>query len=348
MRSRGLDLEMTGWYQVAWSGEIGPEQVVPLRYLGRDLVAYRGKDGVVRVHDRYCRHLGASLAHGGCVVDDGLRCPFHGWVWGPDGRNVSIPYQGRPNKAGRLHTWTTVERNESIYIWFDPAGREPYWDVPDMLAHTPQAASRQFHPAWPDGRAFYPDLHTHPRIVIENAVDLHHFRFIHHTAMTPILLEQRTEGPLWWTRAGFGRGWAKHPYDADGEVRSDTMSTIEIFWTGLGVSMNVEHTAAGVRVVSINVTPVEDERCALFATYWIDRNPGDLEDGTYQRRLAEAKALLPGDIDIWKHQIYVESPVLATEEGALFRRLRRWTAQFYPGHTPEPAAGGPSPTTASA
>ena len=94
-----LGLDLTGWFQVAWSGDIGTEQVIPMRYFGRDLVAYRGRDGVVRVHDRHCRHLGASLAHGGCVVDDGIQCPFHGWVWTPDGHNVSIPYQDRPNRA---------------------------------------------------------------------------------------------------------------------------------------------------------------------------------------------------------------------------------------------------------
>ena len=46
MLLHGLDLELTGWFQVAWSGDIGREQVVPLRYFGRDLVAYRGRAGV--------------------------------------------------------------------------------------------------------------------------------------------------------------------------------------------------------------------------------------------------------------------------------------------------------------
>ncbi len=74
MLLHGLDLDLTGWFQVAWSGDIGREKVVPLRYFGRDLVAYRGKDGVVRVHGRHCRQLGAVLAkikcfksYGGCV-----------------------------------------------------------------------------------------------------------------------------------------------------------------------------------------------------------------------------------------------------------------------------------------
>jgi phenylpropionate dioxygenase-like ring-hydroxylating dioxygenase large terminal subunit len=339
MKLHGLDLELTGWFQVAWSGDIGSEQVIPLRYFGRDLVAYRGKDGAVRVQDRYCRHLGASLAHGGRVVDAGLQCPFHGWVWAPDGRNASIPYQDRPNKGRRLGSWPVVERNESVYVWFDQAGREPYWDVPDALTGTPHAAARDFHPAWPDGRAHYRDLRVHPQMVVENAVDPHHFRFVHGTPTSPVVLEEKVEGPLWWARVGFGRRWREHAHDEAGVLSKDPANTIEILWSGMGVSVNVEQTRAGVRVVTINVTPVEDGRTELFATYWVDRADGDEADGSLQRRLEETRQSLPDDINIWDHQIFLDPPSLATEEARGFRAIRGWARQFYPV---EGAGNGPT------
>jgi 3-ketosteroid 9alpha-monooxygenase subunit A len=92
-------------------------------------------------------------------------------------------------------------------------------------------------------------------------------------------------------------------------------------------------------VITINITPVEDGRTEIFATYWIDRVTGDLDDGSYQRRLDEAKLALPDDIAIWNNQIYLDPPVLATEEGSGFRRIRRWARQFYPGDS-----GGNAPT----
>jgi 3-ketosteroid 9alpha-monooxygenase subunit A len=348
MLLHGLDLELTGWFQVAWSGDIGPEQVVPLRYFGRDLVAYRGKDGVVRVHDRHCRHLGASLAHGGCVVDDGIQCPFHGWVWAPDGHNVSIPYQDRPNRARRLGTWPVIERNESVYVWFDHAGRAALWEVPDVLHGAAHAAGREFHPAWPDGTQRYRDLEVHPQMVVENVVDPHHFRFVHHTEITPVVLQERVEGHEWWARVGFGRGWRDHARDASGALRADTRNTIEILWSGMGVSANVEHMGEGVRVITINITPVEDGRTEIFATYWIDRAEGDLDDGSYQRRLDEAKLALPDDIAIWNNQIFLDPPVLATEEGSGFRRIRRWARQFYPGDSAGNAPTGSDDTRSPA
>ena len=56
------------------------------------------------------------------------------------------------------------------------------------------------------------------------------------------------------------------------------------------------------------------------------------------------------NVAIWNNQIFLDPPVLATEEGSGFRRIRRWARQFYPGdsggnastgtdHTRSPAAG---------
>jgi 3-ketosteroid 9alpha-monooxygenase subunit A len=329
MTLHGLSLDLSGWFQIGWSNELEPGDVLAKHYFGRDLVVYRGLDGAVRVHDRYCQHLGASLAHGGCVTSDGLQCPFHGWVWGPDGRNVSIPYQDRPNRARKLRTWDVTERNESVYLWNDPAGGPPSWQVADALTASAHAARAEFHPAGSLGRSHFTNLRVHPQMVTENAVDPHHFRFVHHTPISPVVIEEKTAGPQWQARVGFGQRWAQRA--AAGDLPSpDTRGTIEILWQGIGVSVNTEDTRDGIRVIAINTTPVDDQHTEMFATYWVDRRPGDIEDGTYRRRLDEAKSAMPDDLNIWNNQIFLDSPALATSEGRGFRAMRRWTMQFYP------------------
>lgn len=331
MTLHGLDLDLTGWFQIGWSDELGAGEVLAKRYFGQDLVVYRGLDGTVRVHDRYCQHLGASLAHGGCVTDEGIRCPFHGWIWDPAGRNVSIPYQDRPNTARTVRPWPVCERNESIYVWNAADGRGPDWEVVDALTLTRHAAAAEFHQAGETGRSHFTGLQVHPQLVIENAVDAHHFRFVHRTPVSPVVLEEVVEGPTWWARVGFGRRWTQR--DRDESVSRQTANTIEILWQGMGVSVNTEHMRDGIRVIAINTTPVEDGCSELFATYWIDRHPGDLEDGSYRRRLDEARNALPDDLAIWNHQIYLDPPALASEEGRGFRAMRRWARQFYPAST---------------
>src|SRR5205085_12180493 len=110
----------TGWYQIGWSAEFPAASVRPLHYFGEDLVAYRGEDGGLRVLEAHCKHLGAHIGHGGRVVEDCVQCPFHGWRWGGDGENVSIPGETRPNRSKRLRVWPVVEQHGLVFLWHHP------------------------------------------------------------------------------------------------------------------------------------------------------------------------------------------------------------------------------------
>ena len=50
-----------GWFQIAYSDELTPGTVMPLRYFGKDLVAFRTESGQVAVLDAFCPHLGAQI-----------------------------------------------------------------------------------------------------------------------------------------------------------------------------------------------------------------------------------------------------------------------------------------------
>src|SRR5579859_6561668 len=79
---RGLDEPFPfGWYALCYSEDLAVGEVKPVRYLGRELVMWRGEDGVARVLDAYCRHLGAHMGYGGRVNGNDLECPFHAWQY---------------------------------------------------------------------------------------------------------------------------------------------------------------------------------------------------------------------------------------------------------------------------
>jgi 3-ketosteroid 9alpha-monooxygenase subunit A len=311
----------TGWFQVGWSADIAVGDVVPLHYFGRDLVAFRNLDGQASVLDAHCQHLGANLGHGGCVVEGGIQCPFHGWVWNGNGRNVDIPYEKRPNKGRRVRSYPVAELNDSIYLWHDAAGRGPGWQPPnafEVLCHHVQ--SRSYHPFDRECRSRFEKIRVHPQVIAENAVDPHHFRFVHRTPISPTVLRENTDDATWSAKVGFGRRWS------EGINRpEETLNTIEIHWSGIGISFNGEHTRDGVRVVSVCPTPVDDNTSDIFAGYWIS------DDGDeFAERLAGAKLALPDDIRIWDHQQYLDAPGLAPSEAAGFRALRSWASSFYP------------------
>src|SRR5512139_2450504 len=64
----------------------------PLRVklLGEDLVMFRAKNGQLGLIGSFCPHRLAPLFYGR-VEDEGLRCPYHGWKFAPDGKCSEMP-----------------------------------------------------------------------------------------------------------------------------------------------------------------------------------------------------------------------------------------------------------------
>jgi phenylpropionate dioxygenase-like ring-hydroxylating dioxygenase large terminal subunit len=58
------------------------------RVAEEELIARRCDSGELHVFDAFCPHQGAHLGHGGRLDDDYLRCPFHGFYFGADGKCI--------------------------------------------------------------------------------------------------------------------------------------------------------------------------------------------------------------------------------------------------------------------
>jgi len=159
----------TGWFRVAASGDVPRGAVRPLRYFGRDLVAFRTADDRVRVLDAHCPHLGAHLGHGGCVEGEALRCPFHRWAFDVKGLCVDIPYSKRRNvPKARTRHWPVVERNGAILAWFHADAAAPTWHVPELPSQS-----------WSSTTWLEVDYTAHIQDLSENGIDTAHFSCVH-------------------------------------------------------------------------------------------------------------------------------------------------------------------------
>ena len=101
--------------------------VKAVRLLGEDLVLFRDAAGTWGLVARNCPHRGADLAFGRLEAD-GLRCPFHGWKFAPDGRCLETPAEpvgstlcNRVRAAG----YPVVERANVVWAWMGPDGVAP-------------------------------------------------------------------------------------------------------------------------------------------------------------------------------------------------------------------------------
>ena len=323
-----LSMKPTGWFQVAWSDEIGVGGVHTMKYFDQEMVAWRAESGGLTVMNAYCEHLGAHLGYGGKVVGEVLQCPFHGWQWSEEGRNVCIPYQDRPNRGRRIRSYPVVERNDSVYIWHDVARREPYFDAPDVFAAFEDGSGADDY--YPQQRLYRQGLEMHPQYVLENGVDFAHFKYVHNTPIVPV-----------FTRHDFSDAVSFVDFTItfegdDAQLIEDVNSGVQAINGGLGIAVTKSWGMVDNRTISA-VTPVDESTSDVRFMVYIGRTPG--KESAVGLEKAHAKAAEFGlevirqfeqDIEIWRHQRYSDPPALATDEYAGFTAIRKWAKQFYP------------------
>lgn len=82
------------WQPVALAHQLAhPGSFVSGCFLGEPWVVVRDLDGVLRAFANVCRHKAAPVAEGEGTIDE-LRCRYHGWRYGLDGRLLRAPRTG--------------------------------------------------------------------------------------------------------------------------------------------------------------------------------------------------------------------------------------------------------------
>jgi nitrite reductase/ring-hydroxylating ferredoxin subunit len=122
------------WHPVARSGEATsiPREV---RVLGEDLILYRSLDGEAGLLTPRCCHRGTSLFYGK-VEADGIRCPYHGWLFAADGRCLDQPCEpdrGRNRESYRQPWYPVVEYHGLVFAYLGPPDRQPVFPRYDIF-----------------------------------------------------------------------------------------------------------------------------------------------------------------------------------------------------------------------
>jgi phthalate 4,5-dioxygenase len=126
------DLIRRYWIPVVQCGELAPGgRPKRVQLLGERLIVYRASGGAPGVIGEYCPHRGASL-YFGRVEAEGVRCVYHGWKFGLDGRCLDMPSEPPESSfAGRVrHTaYPCAERGGVVWTYLGPSSPPP---MPDL------------------------------------------------------------------------------------------------------------------------------------------------------------------------------------------------------------------------
>jgi phenylpropionate dioxygenase-like ring-hydroxylating dioxygenase large terminal subunit len=305
-----------GWFAVAWSHELREGDVRPIHYFGEDMVLFRTRSGRARVLDAFCPHLGAHLGHGGRVMGETIRCPFHGWQYdGASGACSHIPYCERIPPQARVRSWEVQEKNRMVFVWRHAEGKPPEWDFPEL----PELD----HPEWSQPRTFELEIPTHVQESHENNNDPVHFLYVHGAPETPPSeIHYSADGRVYRT---VSHGEWEFPF---GTFRT---SLVRDSW-GLGlVGLRLTGIGDAGLLMYSSTTPIEERR---VHSRWLLTATRDFVDVAGEEFMKGLTGGVQQDLPIWANKVYRARPVLC-EADTYLAEYRKWVKQFYS----DPAAG---------
>ena len=110
------------WQPVALSRELTDDVPLPVDVMGEELVLFRDAAGRPHLIGRACPHRAVDLSYGR-VENDGLRCPYHGWLMSGTGRCLEQP--GEPDGSAfktkiRHPAYPAVDLGGLIFAYLGP------------------------------------------------------------------------------------------------------------------------------------------------------------------------------------------------------------------------------------
>ena len=309
-----------GWFVVGESGE-ATKVPVPLRYFGRDLVMYRGASGKAIVMDAYCPHMKTHLAKnttsyvvldGQHVEGDEIRCPYHGWKFGPDGKCTEIPYSPAPiPKAAKIRAYPTQEWGGLVLMWHDPEEGEPDYD--------PHPLPEWDDPKWVNWKIdSLGVLPCHPQEVIDNIADKAHLAPIH-GSKDMVSFDSECDGHVFTQILAAGH-----------RTLADEVMTNDTWYTGPGLLMS-KMLGDYNSIMLVAHTPVEDGTTRAWHALMVEppTYPMSKEDEVAVPAFQEAsKTALLQDFDVWANKAPCIQIMQVIGDGP-FNKVRLWYKQFY-------------------
>ncbi len=312
-----------GWFMVAASDEATTSPAA-VRYFGEDMVLYRGESGRVFMVEAYCPHMGTHLAKnstsyvvkdGEHVEGDNIRCPYHGWRFGPDGQCNDIPYSpAPPPKRACLKSWNVEERAGCIWMWHDEEGGEPEYDLP--------AFDMWDQPHWVNWKIdILGELESHPQEIVDNMVDKGHLGPVH-GSMDMILFENVFDGHT--IRQVLTAGH-KTLAGAGGEPMTN-----DTWYTGPGILQSVMVGEYPSHML-IAHTPVDDGKVKVWHGLMVkvaNETPTDEDVAMARGYQAASLAAFSQDFEIWGNKRACINPMMVKGDGP-FDKMRIWYKQFF-------------------
>ncbi len=160
------------WFPICLARDVAPGTLQGYDFLDGRVVVWRDAAGIAHVTSAFCPHMGASL-EAGDVVDGQLRCGYHHWRYGPDGRCVATAIGDAPPPNARLFVFPSVEQYGLIWAF---NGETPLYTLP-VFPHPAEGLLMKTVelPQW---------MPVDPWVQCANTPDMQHIKTLHRVTFT--------------------------------------------------------------------------------------------------------------------------------------------------------------------
>ena len=120
------------WMPFATVKQLHDHPTRAITLLGEHLVAFRDRSGKYGLIQEYCPHRNVNLLWG-IPENEGLRCPYHGWLFDNEGHCLEQPAESPDSTFKdriKINSYPVEELGGLLYAWLGPEPRPlvPRWE----------------------------------------------------------------------------------------------------------------------------------------------------------------------------------------------------------------------------
>ena len=250
------------WVFVGFAHELKTTgDAIPVMVANTPILLVRNKAGEINAFHNVCRHRCVKLVDEPGNLGRVIRCPYHAWVYGLDGKLRSAPHFGGPN----LQFPDGFERDDFALcpvrsaVWQDWIFVNLSGDAPDFEAYAKpikeQLSGLDLAKITPIGSIDFGEVACNWKFLMENFIEPYHVQYLHTTTTNQPLLDHSTieDGPCLGSAVDISETGTKAVSGQTLDVSSRYLTLFPNFVLGwyfpdqMGVYLNLPVTAGVTR-----------------------------------------------------------------------------------------------------
>ena len=261
---------------------------IDLKFLQASVILVRGKDKTVRAFHNTCRHRGAALCMDAKGSTKVLTCPFHGWVYGLDGKLLDVALEDHFGSLPPKDKLGLVSINADVwggFVFINFAGA-PKKTLAQAMIGMPQALEDYLgKETWNWSHGFKYEINANWKEVMGVANEGYHVNYLHKRTIEAATAP--SDSPVWLLPDG-----------------GDVMTRLEVHRPEVGSGAETSQTEVGMIAFGLS------DAAFLYSDFEVkgahDKYPGAVNTHHRPRWSFDSHMVLPNlTLHVWNDQLLV-------------------------------------------